>query len=328
MVERVEKSGRIRSRIRGDRIRPLAERRGIRSAKELASKLAIRTEDGKMKPVSARTAARLWAGTVAPGFRAVSIDRLAEVLGVEAGVLTGELPIPSDPLNSIGKTARVDSYGRISIRANVDTLAANTLFLNAKRYKVSIRFQIELAPLLFHIVAQRSLRSRRQALEDYRKARAEFEAKTEGLAPHLYPALHAPSVSVEDAIRSEELSIEEEDLFATSDRFIGNTLSEEAEKRNPFAEEIRRLAQNILDIDAEAIFISNFGAGLSAEYQIQHRKEALEIAAGNEEIADAILRGLIGVQRLADLSEEERLPVLQQQYDKVKELLNEDGDII
>ena len=104
----------------------------------------------------------------------------------------------------------------------------------AERYGIGVRDVVETAPLLFVIAAERSLAERRRQLD---AARAEVDRTARTLtddAPHLGRA-------VEEAVRKEEKSIAENDIFGRLVRPEGNG----EDDRGPFARFLRDLAGSL-----------------------------------------------------------------------------------
>lgn len=106
--------------------------------------------------------------------------------------------------------------------------------LAAERYGVGVRDVMEAAPLLFAVAAERSLTERRRRLD---AARAEAESAGRALAdkaPYLGRA-------VAEAVRKEEKSIAENDIFGRLVRAEGDG----DDDRGPFARYLRDLAKDL-----------------------------------------------------------------------------------
>lgn len=106
--------------------------------------------------------------------------------------------------------------------------------LAAERYDIGVHDVMKTAPLLFVIAAERSLIERRRQLE---AARAEVDGTARALAdnaPHLGRA-------VEEAVRKEEKSIAENDIFGRLVRSEGDG----EDDRGPFARFLRDLASDL-----------------------------------------------------------------------------------
>lgn len=287
------------------RIRPLAEAKGITSAKDLARRLGIKGE---------RTAYRLWGGKERVRPRAVPTERLAEVLGVDVAVLTGEAPMPATarPNPQLQQDMKL-FYAEV--KATVRREVANALALNAVRYGVSPTTQIELAALLFHIVAQRSLRHRRETLDAIEQERERLNALSRERAAHL-PIPARGSDIAEEVMAAEQRSIEQEDVFTTSDAFadIFSVDYDDLEQRNPLAEEVRRLAAGLPDIEDDVEITK-----ARASYTI-NRSQALKLCGGDEDLADEILAGHMRLAGLGGLVGEdkttERVAELRRRRDK------------
>ena len=285
----------MEARIDPSRVRTLMERKGIRSARKLAEKLGG----------SERTVRRLLRGELSVNARALRVDRLASVLDVEPGVLTGEEPMPED-------AERDPHDGGESVRLNVKIGAAayNALILNVLRYGVAPKTQVELAALLFHIVAQRSLRHRREALAKIYSALEELEKLGETEAAHL-PKPSIQGSFVEDAYCVEEESIEAEDIFA--EKYAPETYYPDAP--NPFQAEIERLASGLSGC-------SIVEAGKDRVMYLINPEQALRLAAGDKDLADAILQGFFSVaglrQSLGDEKTEERVAELHRRLEEYR----------
>lgn len=291
------------------RIRPLAEAKGITSAKDLARRLGIKGE---------RTAYRLWGGKGRVRLRAVRTERLAHVLGVDVAVLTGEAPMPAaarpDPQLQQHKELFRLFYADVNAPP-VPREIYNALALNTVRYGVSLGTQIELAALLFHIVAQRSLRHRRETLAAIEQERERLNALSRERAAHLPIPARGTDIA-EEVITAEQRSIEQEDVFTTSDAFadIFSVDYDDLEQRNPLAEEVRRLAAGLPDIEDEVEITK---ARLS--YTI-NRSQAEKLCGGDEELADELLSGHMRLAGLGGLVGEdkttERVAELRRRRDK------------
>ena len=98
-----------------------------------------------------------------------TLARLAEALGVEPGVLTGELPNSTS-----GKEPHAES-GRVRISAQVSPKTRLAYDLVRRRYGVSATEIINIAPLLFALLAEGSLKWRREKLTEVDEAIGRIE---------------------------------------------------------------------------------------------------------------------------------------------------------
>ena len=94
------------------------------------------------------------------------------------------------------------------MKIRMETAARNALTLVAHRYRISRENIIEVAPLLFFIAAEQSLKERQRRVTDVRAAADTLFDVQRGI-PHLPP--HWPVD--ESAVSSEEQSIKARDLF-------------------------------------------------------------------------------------------------------------------
>ena len=175
-------------RIDADRLRRLREKRGW-SQKRLA-------EESRMSLAQIR---RVEQGKVGAA-RRHTLDRLAQALRVEAGVLTGSAPIEEKTLPS---EAKVQLGARVSAEVRL------AYDLVSRSYGAGVRDVVQLAPLLFVLLAEGSLGARRVRLDRAREKREELS----GLAdePMLYFAKYLRDVDA--GIEAEERSIAAKDVL-------------------------------------------------------------------------------------------------------------------
>ena len=179
------------AKVNGERIRALRSKRGL-SQKELA---------GKVK-VDPGTVSRWERGEI-DRVRHDVFGRLRAVLSASEADICGEGPLPEN------STTHEASAPKGQMNLSVDTACRNALNLVALRYGVTRQQIVEAAPLLFYIVAEQSLKQRRECLRRLEDAADTLVA----LRPaHLLP--HWPLN--EEVLGSEEDSIEHRDLFGSS----------------------------------------------------------------------------------------------------------------
>ncbi len=226
---------------------------------------------------------------------------------------------------------------RAPLDLSISSAAQNALELVAMRYNETRETILELAPLLFDLVARESLleRSRRIAeLGARRAALAEMGRDFSHLGGrflHDWPA--------EDVETHEEASIRKRDLRASyilesesiEDAFLPRDYDGECD--NPFVGHLKRRMDAVKREDDDAPSLDAWPVWRSPSYDIGN-EEALVIAQDHEELARAILSGAVPLARLpknlrAPDSEEARLAWMLEekaQHDKrVDELL---GDLL
>lgn len=273
-------------KIETHRVQELAKRKGL-GAKQLA----------KLLGVSERSAHRLFSGESATAGRTIRLERLAQILDVEPGVLTGDLPMPE----AVATEAENLGGGRpATLKLSIAPSAFNALVLNRLRYRVPLRTQVEVAALLFHVLAQRSLRHRTEAVTKIEAAEAALRAVGQEAAPHLPPMVMR--TWAEDAVGVEERSIEAEDIFAEQHLALSDYVDnlDNPEGNNPFVVELRRLAEGLPGIEAEIAVQKD-----DVDYRI-NRSQAMAIAGGAEELAEAVLDGRVSLEGMRGLLAEER----------------------
>jgi transcriptional regulator with XRE-family HTH domain len=252
-----------------ERLKELRDLRGL-SQEALAQKARLNKQ----------TIYRLENGRQPP--RQKTIQRLAPALGVEPEVLTGEKPIPSD------RARPPESKDPAQLNIRLDPFIRNAFSLLALRYRVPIKSIVKVAPLLFFLAAEESLKRRRKILEEFEVASSHAEDLRANL-PHLPLGWTATYY----ASKAEEMSIANRDLFA-SDLFASETKSDplsygwpeeyNEEKDNPFSAYLKELAEAHEDIAVEAV------GPTRTEYEVG-RSEAIELAGGDERLAEGLLNG-------------------------------------
>ena len=155
--------------------------------------------------------------------------RLCEALGVRWEKLTAP-PRPS---------SQTPGVVRINLPISMD--ANTSLHLVAERYNVRTRDVLELAPLLFLIVAERSLLERERRLEEFRAKLYEADEQYDDKGAHLRGLVAAPSIAAGYGLDKEDESLEARDIFG---RLIEYQHWNEGDE-GPFVQFIRDLTRNL-----------------------------------------------------------------------------------
>ena len=223
--------------IKPDRLRLLLERNGW-SAAALAERVTQEKDsDGKTYRICEKTIRRAKDPENQKPIkqRAYTIAGLAKALGVETGVLTGELPMPMpEPDRRTVPDVQVGALIRSRYR-----LAYG---LVKDRYGVSNAALIEMAPLLFTLLAERSLVCRREQVKRIAAAVAELEAQQD-VAGRL--AYGLASSRAEEIAAGERRSIEAHDVFGRIVPERSRDADGDLEISNPFADYLAHLAEGI-----------------------------------------------------------------------------------
>lgn len=158
--------------------------------------------------------------------RADTVNRLAKALGVEGGVLTGELPLPES-----GKASAPDPE-RVQIGAQIAPKVRLAYDLIKRRYGVSAAEVINMAPLFFALLAEGSLAWRREKLQEAKEAIDRLRQ---------IDGIWRGSCEFGANVASEGVLVEE-DSIAKADLF-GNDSYEffDSSTDNPFASYLRQL---------------------------------------------------------------------------------------
>lgn len=204
-------------------------------------------------------------------------EPLCQTLGVRWEKLT------TPPVPAAGRPGDV----RINLPISMDANAS--LHLVAERYKVRPRDVLELAPLLFLIVAERSLLERERRLGEFRTKLYEADDMLDKRGAHLRALVGAPSIAAGDRLIQEERSIAERDIFG---RLIEYPYWNK-EDEGPFVRFICGLAEVLPDGAVDDI--QSDDGDMVNWYRIAHDtlRECTGISEGDpeddEELADRIL---------------------------------------
>ena len=192
---------------------------------------------------------------------------LCHVLRVKWEKLTGPTDQPKDILD--------DTTAKVSIGKD----ARASLQLLAERYNVRPRDVLNLAPLLFLIVAERSLLERERRLQEIYAAMYEADEILLNNCAHLGGIISARSVYADDQLQAEEDSLSKRDVFG---RTITYEFWNEGDE-GPFVHFVRSLAKD-LPKDAVAS-IESFGSDTIGRYQIADDtlRECTEISVEEEQ---------------------------------------------
>jgi transcriptional regulator with XRE-family HTH domain len=175
-----------------------------------------------------------------------NLERLARALDIKSGVLTGEESIPAN----IGDARAKEDDTGYQLNVRLDGGIRNAFSLAALHYKVPVRRIVELAPLLFVLAAEGSLKRRRDKLAELEAVIGQASSQWEQIA-------HLPSVAEtpehREIMDAEKKSIAARDLFAEWE--FGHALSDRDDlyenynrnKENPFTIYLRELANDACD---------------------------------------------------------------------------------
>jgi transcriptional regulator with XRE-family HTH domain len=238
----------------------------------------------KLAGLNKQTIYRLEKGSNPIPVRKRNLDRLARPLGVDPEVVTGEKPIPSDA----SQPSASEDGAAYQLNVRVDAAVRNAFELVARRYRISVPKIAQLAPLLFVIIAEGSLKHRRKKLDELEAAlgrlyefediRAELRSK--------FPYIPFPNIDWDDqdtAIKAEKASIESRDLFGEQ--------REDDSQGDAFADYLKAQTAGDDDITIDAL------GPTSTEYRVCH-SVATKLAGGDRDLAEWLLNGEVPLHRM------------------------------
>jgi transcriptional regulator with XRE-family HTH domain len=216
-----------------------------------------------------------------------TIQRLAHALKVNVEVLEGSSSADDSSL----KKLNLSSLNKSELSVIIDDRCRNALQLVAWRYKISSEEILNLAPFLFFWAAEKSLKSRNEALDQIEDKFREINSIRNSTLPHINVRIGQNMVS-EEIISLETKSIEKRDLFGQiveeeSDDFAISIREDYDEsEHNPFTGFLKAMAN---ELPGRAEFEWMYSSG-SPHYEIC-RDVALKLVGGDEEGAEALLSG-------------------------------------
>ena len=272
--------------------------------------------------VSLRQIARLESETsTGSTARDRTVNNLAEVLGVEPGVLTGEMPLPVAPPH------REDGQSR-QVSAWVQPEIGLAYALIKRRYGVSLTTLVNAAPLMFVLLAEGSFVWRREKLKEVEEATERLDNSG---SRHLL-STHVGAGRSDQGAWIERHSIESRDLFGEA---VFKDLLEQGYDvggTNPFAEYLRGLAakiddRDIVDVEADG-WINDRGALRNFPEFTICNGDVDRFTGGSNKLNVALLFGFLRVDHipeelLTDDVAEERRQWLDQQFEELPEKLRE-----
>ena len=243
--------------------------------------------------VSERQIARL-ERTTAPSHkvRDHTIKQLADALGTKPRVLSGEEPLPRS-------TTKGPANEQIRLTALMSPQTRLFFALIKRRYGVSPRNVINMAPLFFVLLAEQSLLWRKKKLGEIGEATERLRDLAEGVG-HL--SFVNATWRCDDAADEEDRSIGKADLFG---RRLGEdifNLGYDPSKNNPFADYLRKIAAEVgdknkieVDPDGDELDWADF------PYFRVCKGDLERIACGSEKAKTALEGGHV---RIADIPSE------------------------
>ena len=260
--------------------------------------------------------------------RPETAKRLANTLKCQSA----DLFTPPDP-----DQARNFFNDRAPLDLSISNAAQNALELVAMRYNETRETILELAPLLFDLVARESLLERSNRLAEL-SARRDAVGEMGRHFSHLGGRfLH--DWQAEEVETQEEISIRKRDVRASyvlestkiEDAFVPQDYDEECD--NPFVDHLKRRMEEVRQDGDDAPSLDVWPVWRSPSYDVGNG-EALVLAQGDIELARSILTGAVQLARLpknlrgADAAEA-RLGWMREQKalhdEKIAELL---GDLL
>ena len=206
---------------------------------ELRKRMRLsRAQLAEKSRISERQIARLESGGATKSkVRDRTVNELARTLGVDPGVLTGEMPMPTANMSPY----REDGVSR-QVSAQLRPEVSLAYALLKKRYGVNLTTLVNAAPLLFVLAAENSFVWRRENLKEAQETAVRLR--------RLGPAYHTFQLAAgytEDGASVEQGSIKRRDLFGEIVREHAREIHglDGVDDSNPFAEFLRGLGEKV-----------------------------------------------------------------------------------
>jgi transcriptional regulator with XRE-family HTH domain len=269
------------AKIDASRLKSLRKKKGW-SQEELAEKTKIA---GQAK-IDKQTISRLERGAGGDA-RGRTIQQLARALGVQPAVLTGESPVSHADSDS-GPSAPKSQFN-----VRVSRSARNAFTLLSQRYPIQPWQIVELAPFLFFWAAETSLRRRREAIDQFERARSDLVNRGRDI-PHVFAAYDLWDAPIEEKLTAaERASIDIGDLFGKA-VFEETALWPGPDAEDPFSVFLRNLIE---DFDDDVEFNGWDWEDGSPDYRVCV-ESATRLAGGDESLAEMILRGFVALHEM------------------------------
>lgn len=201
--------------------------------------------------------------------------------------------------------------GRQAISVPMSAASQNALSLIALRYGEKAETILELAPLLFDIIARESLIERRRNLAELCAHRDAIEAMSSRY-PHLSRRF-TNDWAADEFHHREEQSIRRDDLRgdfvhaddSLDDSFYPDEFDDECD--NPFVAHLRDRCQRIAEEGYEAANVEAVSRWSGPVYEIGHA-EAKMLVGGDENLAHGIASGAVPIAAIPkDLLKDDRM---------------------
>lgn len=210
--------------------------------------------------------------------RMKTLVELTDVLEITDDELCGEGSLTEKP--SSDKPSRKDQMNVI-----IDGANRNALAFVAKRYGVTRQQIVEVAPLLFFIAAEQSLRERAEKLDRFWES---LESAKESWPAHIVPDWYHHIID-DNSSNAEKESIRSRDLFGVK---AGLEVTNEATE-NPFA---RFLTNQLKSIQTKSAPVQ-WSVGDSPFYSIC-AKDVLDYLNGDKNAAILVIKGCVTLRNM------------------------------
>lgn len=240
-------------------------------------------EIAKQVKCTPKTIGRWLKGEVNPPPR--TIIKLSKVLGVDAEVLAGQAPMPElRPSKAVAPKTRLG--------ADVSARTRNAFMLVGETYGITQTQIIEMAPLLFTLLAEGSLDYRRVELAKDDARIAEMNAAANGYRCYL------SSHWAEEGALEEQGSIDQSDIFGLQIDGVASELGYYQPTDNPFFEYLTHLATHFTNTNAVLLDIVEdlHADGIPAFSLFNDR--LLKIAGGDQDLARHISIGTVDLAKI------------------------------
>lgn len=233
---------------------------------------------------------------------ATTIGRLCKALGCKPEDLASP-PEKTDPAKLLSS--------RQSTPHDMSAACQNALSLVAIRYGEKPETILELAPLMFDLIARESLIERRDTLAALRAHRDAIGAMASKF-PH-FSGRFTNDWEADDFEHREELSIDRDDLRgelvhadnSMNDSFYPDGFDEECD--NPFVAHLKGRCERLGQRGYEVPRLDAISRWLGPTYELC-LAEAAELAGGDDELAHALVSGVVPVASIPkELLKAERL---------------------
>ena len=228
-----------------------------------------------------------------------TVQSIARVLETTPEVLCGKVLKDTQTRRTLADGAYDEVVLNTQLNVRVDHETRNAMTLICRRYDVKPHQVVMLAPLLFHCVAELSLKRRRIRLDEL-----EAKQKEIGALQHNFGHLHGClcfNPNGDEIFFTEKESVEKGNIFAddilAEEGFNGPASAEfysDQKNMNPFS----KFVSDFVSEASENVKFEGFDRSSYGACYTLNESFALKYVKGDRDVAQGIVNGVVGIHEI------------------------------